>query len=102
MNFTRIGEQRKLSMGAFIIDQNLVDRGKHDGVMDESVKRSQNGSAHPSVVSCEVHVTACRYSDPFEWLHEEPVDEGSCPTQQDHVKAVVLPFHLPLSSFHKY
>ena len=28
-----------------------MDRGKHDGVMDESVKRSQDGFAHPEEVS---------------------------------------------------
>ena len=25
-----------------------MNRGKHDGVMDESVKRSHHGSTHPS------------------------------------------------------
>ena len=31
----------KLSMRAFILDHNQVDRGKHEEVMDEGVKRSR-------------------------------------------------------------
>ena len=29
-----------------------MDRGKHDEVMDESVKRSHHGSPHPEELKC--------------------------------------------------